>query len=66
VSETVTLASLNTRGVPLFGTHRAARSAAIAASLEASDIDVVCLQEVHTYLHLRMLATKMTSFVQMF
>jgi sphingomyelin phosphodiesterase 2 len=48
--------------VPLFGTHRAARSAAIAASLEASDIDTVCLQEVHTYLHLRMLAAKMPSF----
>jgi sphingomyelin phosphodiesterase 2 len=62
VSETVTLASLNTRGAPLFGTHRAARSAAIAANLEATDIDVVCLQEVHTYLHLRLLAAKMPSF----
>jgi sphingomyelin phosphodiesterase 2 len=62
VSETVTLASLNTRGAPLFGTHRAARSAAIAASLEAADIDVICLQEVHTYLHLRLLAANMPSF----
>jgi sphingomyelin phosphodiesterase 2 len=62
VTVTVTLASLNTRGAPLFRTHRAARSAAIGANLEASDIDAVCLQEVHTYLHLRMLATKLPSF----
>jgi sphingomyelin phosphodiesterase 2 len=62
VSEIITIASLNTFGAPLFGTHRSARSAAIAASLEASDIDAICLQEVHTYLHLRMLAAKMPSF----
>ena len=62
LTEAVTLASLNTRGAPLLGTHRAARSAAIAECLEASDIDAVCLQEVHTYLHLRMLAAKMPSF----
>lgn len=62
MTETVTVASLNTRGAPLFGTHRAARSAAIAANLESTDLDVVCLQEVHTYLHLRLLAAKMPSF----
>jgi sphingomyelin phosphodiesterase 2 len=62
VSDSVTVASLNTRGAPLFGTRRAARSAVIAAYLEASDIDVICLQEVHTYLHLRLLAAKMPSF----
>ena len=62
LTEAVTLASLNTRGAPLLGTHRAARSAAIAACLEGSDVDAVCLQEVHTYFHLRMLATKMPSF----
>lgn len=64
MGETLTVASLNTRGAPLFGTHRAARSAVIAASLEATDIDVVCLQEVHTYLHLRLLAAKMPSFAR--
>jgi hypothetical protein len=62
LTEAVTLASLNTRGAPLLGTHRAARSAAIAACLEASDVDAACLQEVHTYFHLRMLAAKIPSF----
>jgi endonuclease/exonuclease/phosphatase family metal-dependent hydrolase len=62
VSESVTIASLNTRGTPLFGTHRVARSAAIAAAFEETDVDAVCFQEVHSYLHLRLLAARMPSF----
>jgi hypothetical protein len=58
----VTVASLNIRGVPLTGSRLTARCQAIGAFFEASDADVVCLQEVHTYYHLGQLARQMRSF----
>jgi sphingomyelin phosphodiesterase 2 len=61
---TITVASLNIRGVPLTGSRLAARCEAIGAFFEASDADVVCFQEVCTYYHLRQLALQMRSFRQ--
>jgi len=58
----VTVVSLNTRGVPVMGTHLARRYAVIGAELEAGDADVACLQEVFTWWHLRLLARRMRSF----
>ena len=58
----VTVASLNIRGVPLTGSRLTARCQAIGAFFEASDADVVCFQEVCTYYHLRQLARQMPSF----
>lgn len=58
----VTIASLNVRGVPLTGSRLVARCQAIGAYFEASDVDVVCLQEVATYIHLALLAHRMQSF----
>lgn len=58
----VTVASLNTRGMPLRGSRLPARYAAIAASFEASEVEVVNFQEVLTYWHLRLLAKGMPSF----
>ncbi len=58
----VTVASLNIRGVPLTGSRLTARCQAIGAFFEASDADVVCFQEVHTYYHLRQLSRQMPSF----
>jgi endonuclease/exonuclease/phosphatase family metal-dependent hydrolase len=62
--EVLTIASLNTRGIPLTGSQLAARYAAIGAGFEAGDADVVCCQEVFTYWHLRLLARQMRSFRQ--
>jgi sphingomyelin phosphodiesterase 2 len=58
----VTVASLNIRGVPLTGSRLTARCQAIGAFFEASDADVVCFQEVATYYHLRQLSRQMPSF----
>jgi sphingomyelin phosphodiesterase 2 len=58
----LTVASLNIRGIPLTGSRLAARCAAIGAFFEASDADVVCLQEVATHAHLALLARRMGSF----
>ncbi len=58
----VTVASLNIRGIPLTGSRLTTRCRAIGAFFEASDADVVCFQEVHTYYHLRQLARQMPSF----
>ncbi len=58
----VTVASLNIRGVPLTGSRLTARCQAIGVFFEASDVDVVCFQEVHTYGHLALLARRMRSF----
>jgi sphingomyelin phosphodiesterase 2 len=62
--ELLTIASLNTRGIPLTGSQLAARLAVIGAGFEAGDADVVCCQEVFTYWHLRQLARRMQSFRQ--
>ena len=58
----VTVVSLNTRGVPVMGTHLARRYAVISAELEAGDAHVACFQEVFTWWHLRLLARRMRSF----
>ena len=62
--ELLTIASLNTRGIPLTGSQLAARYAAIGAGFDAGDADVVCCQEVLTYWHLRLLVRRMRSFRQ--
>jgi len=60
--EQLTVASLNTRGVPLTGSRLARRYAVIGAGFDAGDADVVCCQEVFTYWHLLLLARRMRSF----
>ena len=62
--ELLTVASLNTRGIPLTGSQLAERYAAIGAGFDAGDADVVRCQEVFTYWHLRLLARRMRSFRQ--
>ena len=62
IRTSVTVTSLNIRGVPLTGSHLTARCQAIGDFFEASDADVVCFQEVHTYYHLRQLSRQMLSF----
>ena len=62
--ELLTIASLNTRGIPLTGSQLAARYAVIGAGFDAGDAHVVCFQEVFTYWHLRLLVRRMRSFRQ--
>ena len=62
--ELLTIASLNTRGIPLTGSQLAERYAVIGAGFDAGDADVVCCQEVFTYWHLRFLVRRMRSFRQ--
>ncbi|RZT19728.1 endonuclease/exonuclease/phosphatase family metal-dependent hydrolase [Kribbella sp. VKM Ac-2569] len=58
----LTVASLNTRGVPLFSSNLRSRYIAIAEAFETSDADVVNLQEVLTYYHLQLLRRSMPSY----
>jgi hypothetical protein len=58
----LTVATLNTRGVPVTGSQLAGRYRAIGEAFEASDADVVAFQEVFTYWHLHLLARRMKSF----
>jgi endonuclease/exonuclease/phosphatase (EEP) superfamily protein YafD len=58
----LTLVSLNTRGLPLFGSALRTRYTAIAGALERSETDVVNLQEVLTYRHLHLLRRSMPSY----
>jgi hypothetical protein len=62
--ELLTIASLNTRGIPLTGSQLAERYAVIGAGFDAGDADVVCCQELFTYWHLRLLVRRMRSFRQ--
>ena len=62
VTDRLAAATLNTRGVPLTGSHLAERYAVIADSFEAGDVDAVSFQEVLTYHHLRLLTRRMRSF----
>ncbi len=59
--EQVTVATLNTRGVAVVGTHLAGRFAVIGAEVEVGNADVACFQEVFTWWHLRLLARRMPS-----
>jgi sphingomyelin phosphodiesterase 2 len=58
----LTVVSLNTRGVPVFGSLLGERYAAFGAALSGGDADVVCVQEVLTWRHLRLLASRMRAF----
>ncbi|MEV5965002.1 endonuclease/exonuclease/phosphatase family protein [Kribbella sp. NPDC051952] len=58
----LTVATLNTRGLPLKGSRISERFTAIAAHFNASEIDLVCLQEVFAYRHLTHLRKGMPSF----
>lgn len=58
----LTVATLNTRGVPVTGSQLAERYRAIGEAFEVSDADVATFQEVFTYWHLRLLAGRMSSF----
>jgi sphingomyelin phosphodiesterase 2 len=58
----LTVVSLNTWGVPGFGTRLGDRYAAIGAALDGGDADVACLQEVFSWWHLRLLGRRMRSF----
>jgi sphingomyelin phosphodiesterase 2 len=60
--EQVTIASFNTRGVPVTGSYLVRRYAVIGAEFDAGDVDVACCQEVLSYWHLRLLARGMPSF----
>jgi sphingomyelin phosphodiesterase 2 len=58
----LTVATLNTRGLPPVGSRLAERYKVIADTFERGACDVVCLQEVFTYRHLRLLTSRMPSF----
>jgi sphingomyelin phosphodiesterase 2 len=60
----LTVATLNTRGVPMSGSRLARRYAMAGAGFDGGDADVVCFQEVFTYWHLRLLTRGMRSFRQ--
>jgi endonuclease/exonuclease/phosphatase family metal-dependent hydrolase len=60
--ERLTVASFNTRGVPVMGSRLAGRYAVIGTELDAGEADVVCLQEILTYWHLRLMTRRMRSF----
>ena len=62
--EHLTVATLNTRGIPVTGSRLADRYAVIGAGFDAGDVDVACFQEVLTYWHLRLLVWRMRSFRQ--
>ncbi|WP_433161030.1 endonuclease/exonuclease/phosphatase family protein [Kribbella sp. CA-247076] len=58
----LTLATLNTRGIPVVGSQLPARFRKIAGFFEESDVEVVNLQEVLTYYHLRLLVRRLRSY----
>ncbi len=58
----LTLATLNTRGRPAVGSRLGVRYRAAAEAFDASDVDLVCLQEVITYYHLRQIRRWMPSY----
>src|ERR1700679_1232395 len=64
VAAELTVASLNTLGIPRPGARLARRYAAIGAGFETGDADVACFQEVLTWWHLRLLIRAMPSFGQ--
>jgi sphingomyelin phosphodiesterase 2 len=58
----VIVATLNTLGIHIVKSRLPTRYKLIADAFEAGDADVVCVQEVATYWHLRLLARRMPSF----
>jgi sphingomyelin phosphodiesterase 2 len=61
-SDRVTVATLNTLGIRVIGSRLPSRYKLIAEGLEKGGADVVCVQEIATYWHLRLLARRMPSF----
>jgi hypothetical protein len=62
LADRLSVASLNTRGIPILGSRLAGRYTAIGAEFEAGPAEVACFQEVLTYGHLWLLARRMPSF----
>jgi sphingomyelin phosphodiesterase 2 len=60
----VGVVSLNTQGLRPLGSSLAERYAVIGAALDAGDADVVCLQEIFTWRHVRLMSRWMRSFTQ--
>jgi sphingomyelin phosphodiesterase 2 len=58
----VSVATLNALGLHVVKSRLPTRYTLIAAAFEAGDADVVCVQEIATYWHLRLLARRMPSF----
>jgi endonuclease/exonuclease/phosphatase family metal-dependent hydrolase len=61
-SDRVTLSTLNTLGIHVVKSRLPSRYKLIAAGLEKGNADVVCLQEIATFWHLRLLTSRMPSF----
>ena len=61
-SDQVTVATLNTLGIHIVKSRLPTRYKLIAAAFEAGNADIVCVQEIATYWHLRLLARHMPSF----
>lgn len=55
-------ATFNARGIPVLGSQLRERYSVIGREFEASDVDVVNVQEVLTYYHLRQLVRWMPSY----
>jgi Endonuclease/Exonuclease/phosphatase family len=56
------VASLNTRGVPIVGSRLSERYGVIGREFDGSEVEVVNVQEVLTYYHLRQLVRSMPSY----
>lgn len=61
-SDRVTIATLNTLGIHIVKSRLPSRYKLIAEGFEQGGVDVACMQEIATYWHLRLLATRMPSF----
>ena len=61
-SDRVTIATLNTLGIRILESRLPSRYRLIGDCFEAGAADVVCVQEIATYWHLRLLAPRMPSF----
>lgn len=60
----LTIVTMNTRGVPLVGSRLAERYAAIGTEFDAAAVDVLCFQEVLTYVHLALLRRHLPGYQQ--
>ena len=61
-SDRVTIATLNTLGIHVLESRLPSRYRLIGDGFESGAADVVCVQEIATYWHLRLLARRMPSF----
>jgi endonuclease/exonuclease/phosphatase family metal-dependent hydrolase len=58
----ITVATLNTYGVPFFSPNLTERYKTFSEALERMEIDIINLQEVHTYRLLKLLKERLRSF----